>query len=297
MRRRGPRVCVSDFLRHHFRSSKVKTLHVSLSAEIKTKVRSLSRRLNWPAARFNRAVTRIRAKHLSVSWGDRLLTIDKAAAFADEPAFRQAFGAIAGSHRYDQYSGPDGIAWRLNTLCWAASAALRVGGAFVECGVFKGDMAWVVLQTIGPQKVPRYVLYDSFEGFSPQYSSTEDYPDDPGFMDYANAHYRAPALYETVRERFAEYPQVQVVKGFLPESLGVECPESIGFLHIDLNSPRAEVAVLERLFDRVVPGGVVVFDDYGWKAFGRQREAEDAFMQHRGYQILELPTGQGMVIK
>jgi O-methyltransferase len=55
--------------------------------------------------------------------------------------------------------------------------------------------------------------------------------------------------------------------------------------------------VLERLFDRVLTGGVVVFDDYGWKMFHKQKEAEDAFMRSRGYGILELPTGQGLVVK
>jgi hypothetical protein len=47
----------------------------------------------------------------------------------------------------------------------------------------------------------------------------------------------------------------------------------------------------------VSPGGIVVFDDYGWKVFHRQKEAEDEFMRHMGYEILELPTGQGIVVK
>jgi hypothetical protein len=82
---------------------------------------------------------------------------------------------------------------------------------------------------------------------------------------------------------------VKVIKGFLPER--------IGFLHVDLNSPKAEVAMLERLFDRVIPSGVVVFDDYGWKLFDQQKIAEDQFMRARGYEVLELPTGQGLVVK
>ncbi len=249
------------------------------------------------ARRFNEAVEEAQKLHLSASWGDRLLTFDKAAAFLENPQFNDAFRSVIGSHQYDQYSGPDSIAWRLNTLCWAASCATRVGGAFVECGVFKGDMAWVVLQTLGPEKVKQYLLYDSFEGFSPQYSSAEDYPGNPGFLEFANRHYQVPGIFEYVAQRFASFTQVTVVKGFLPESIGSECPAAIGFLHIDLNSPRAEVAVLEKLFDRVVPGGIVVFDDYGWKLFGRQREAEDRFMESRGYRILELPTGQGLVVK
>ncbi len=232
-----------------------------------------------------------------MSWGDRLLTLDKTAGFLDNGLFRQAFETIKGSHQYDQYNGPDGILWRLNTLCWAAQCALRVGGDFVECGVFKGDMAWVVLHALGPAHVPSYYLYDSFAGFSNEYSAPEDYPLNPGFLDFANKHYREQGLYEYVRDRFVPFPNVKVIKGFLPEMLDVDCPERIGFLHVDLNSPRAEVAVLERLFDRVVPGGVVVFDDYGWKLFEKQKIAEDAFMRARGYEVLELPTGQGLVVK
>jgi hypothetical protein len=248
-------------------------------------------------ARFNEAVEGIRKHHLTLTWGDRLLTLDKTAGFLTRPAFHAAFESIKGSHQYDQYNGPDGILWRLNTLCWAAHSGLGVGGEFVECGVFKGDMAWVVLNTIGPAKVPRFYLYDSFEGFSETYSGPDDYPLNPGFLDFANKHYREQGLYEYVRDRFAPFPNVRVVKGFLPEALAAESPDRIGFLHVDLNSPRAEVAVLERLFDRVVPGGVIVFDDYGWKLFEKQKIVEDEFMRARGYEVLELPTGQGLVVK
>jgi O-methyltransferase len=235
--------------------------------------------------------------HRSVSWGDRLLTLDKSADFKKEPAFAKALHAIRGSHPYDQYNGPDSIAWRLNTLIWAARSALHTGGDFVECGTFKGDMAWVVLTVIGAEHIPRFWLFDSFDGFSPDYSSADDFPASPGFLDFANGFYRQTGLYEYVRDRFASFSNVTLVKGFLPEALDSAGPERIGFLHIDLNSPRAEISVLERLFQRVLPGGVVVFDDYGWEMFHRQKEAEDDFMRRRGHEILELPTGQGLVIR
>jgi len=245
----------------------------------------------------NDTVETLAHDHHSVSWGDRLLTLDKSADFKEEPAFAQAFRAIQGSHPYDQYDGPDSIAWRLNTLVWAGRSALRTGGDFVECGTFKGDMAWVVLQTIGSAHIPRFWLFDSFEGFSRDYSSPEDFAGSPGFLDFADGFYRQPGLYESVRDRFASFANVSLIKGFLPATLDAATPEQIGFLHIDLNSPRAEIAVLERLFDRVLPGGVIVFDDYGWKMFHKQKEAEDDFMRRRGYEILEMPTGQGLVVK
>ena len=41
----------------------------------------------------------------------------------------------------------------------------------------------------------------------------------------------------------------------------------------------------------------VVLDDFGWCGYWRQRVAHEAFAAERGTQILELPTGQGLLIK
>jgi hypothetical protein len=38
----------------------------------------------------------------------------------------------------------------------------------------------------------------------------------------------------------------------------------IAYLHIDMNQAPAEVAALDALFDRVVPSGIVILDDYEW---------------------------------
>ncbi|WP_158282359.1 TylF/MycF/NovP-related O-methyltransferase [Azospirillum sp. TSO5] len=238
--------------------------------------------------------------HQSVFWGDRLLTIDKSAGFLEEPRFAEALAAISGSHRYDQFSAPHGVAWRINTLVWAARAALRLPeGDLVECGVFKGDFAWCVARIcdISPSG-RRFFLYDSFAGLHPTLSNADDYPEAPWHLDFANAEYRIDGLYEQVAARFADMNNVVVRKGYLPEALDQgEVPEKIAFLHIDLNSPTAEVMCLEKLFPKVVPGGIVILDDYGWKLYHRQKEAEDAFFTSLGYQVLELPTGQGMVVK
>ena len=236
--------------------------------------------------------------HHSVFWGDRLLTLDKATGFFEEEAFSSGYQAIRGSHIYDSYDPPHTIAWRLHTLVWAARSAIAHKGDLVECGVFKGDMSWVVASILGDKIADRtFFLYDSFEGFSPELSSAADFPDDPGFLKMANKIYRDPTIYEAVVQKFANMPHVKIIRGFVPDSFKVAMPERIAYLHIDLNSPAAEIAVLEHLFDRVVSGGYIVFDDYGWKQFKKQRDAENCFVADRGYFILELPTGQGLVIK
>jgi hypothetical protein len=238
--------------------------------------------------------------HRSIFWGDRMLTIDKAAGFLNEPTFRAAFEQIHGSHQYDQYTSSTTIAWRLHTLVWAARTALSLPeGDFVECGVFKGDMAWMVGEVTGlAQSGRQFHLYDSFEGFDPSQTTDDDFPDLPGFLAFANKIYSAEGLWEGVRDRFQPLAHYHLHKGYLPGTLDRDgMPDRIAYLHIDLNVAPVEIACLDRLFDRVVPGGVVIFDDYGWKVFHRQKDAEDAYFAKRNYQILELPTGQGLLVK
>ena len=235
--------------------------------------------------------------HRSVYWGDRLCSLDKAMAFWDEPRFRQLFEEFNGRHQYDQYSGPNGIAWRCATLAWAAKRALRLPGDFVECGVFKGDMSHFLVKLFDFGNIAKqFYLYDSFCGFDLSQTSAEDYPMNDNFLNFANAVYGDEQIYKTVRDKFAPYANVHITKGYLPDTLQEKSPEQIAYLHIDLNAPKPEIAVLEQLFPRMVSGGVIIFDDYGWVEFIQQRKAEDRFMKERGYEILELPTGQGLVI-
>ncbi len=92
-------------------------------------------------------------------------------------------------------------------------------------------------------------------------------------------------------------PEDPIIKGSVPDVLTKTAPEAVAFLHLDMNSPAPEIGALDILYDRISVGGIVVFDDYGWTLFGKQKLAADAFMSARGQNIMELPTGQGLVIK
>ncbi|MDH4331031.1 MAG: TylF/MycF family methyltransferase [Desulfobulbaceae bacterium] len=106
------------------------------------------------------------------------------------------------------------------------------------------------------------------------------------------------SLYDKVKKRFAFAKNVRLVKGYIPDSFALGCPEKIAFMHIDMNNAEAEKAALEHRWSRVMPGGMVILDDYGWVFYGKQKEAEDIlFSNNHNHLVLELPTGQGMVIK
>jgi hypothetical protein len=181
--------------------------------------------------------------------------------------------------------------WNLQTVAWAVHQAKTLPGDFVELGVFKGHTTLFVAEYLGVADWPqRWFLYDTFDGIP------EDQLD-PGWSENNTAAYRGTFSYEEVRERFAPFPNIQVIQGRVPEILAETCPDQISFLHMDLNNATAEVQALDALFERIVPGGVIVFDDYCWAVSHRQRAAEDAWMAERGLKILPLPTGQGLFVK
>jgi O-methyltransferase len=240
----------------------------------------------------------VRPHHQSFFWGDRLLTLDKTVGFRTEYQFAPILASLNTKTGENQYLSPDGISWRLHLLAWAVIRSLRISGAIVECGTFRGDMAWVISEVVEREGADKDIwLYDTFEGFPPEFMASEEYAEAPEARAYAHAVFSAPGIYEEVCERFAKKPYVKIIKGAVPESFVKGLPKSIAFLHVDMNSAAAESAALERLWDRLTVGASVIFDDYGWTLHRRQKDAADGFATSRGQIIAELPTGQGLLIK
>jgi hypothetical protein len=177
------------------------------------------------------------------------------------------------------------IVWRRYVLACAGFHAMHLGGDFVECGCYRGTGMKTVIDYLGGPAFPRrFWGYDLFEHAAD--------------MEHHAMAAHGPGLADQVRDRFAAYPQVQIVQGEIPRVFAGNSPDRIAFLHIDLNQATAEIAALDVLFERVVPAGMVILDDYEWAmAYRRQKLNEDPWFAARGYRVIPLPTGQGMVIK
>lgn len=83
----------------------------------------------------------------------------------------------------------------------------------------------------------------------------------------------------------------------MPDVLHEKSPDKVAFLHLDLSVAQAEIGALEVLSDKFVPGGFIVLDDFGHILGKEQNIAERAWMGSRDYDVLELSTCQGLVIK
>lgn len=214
---------------------------------------------------------------------DMLIALERNMGFLQDARFMAAVESE--QHNAQEAS----LLWRLHVLCWCAESALKLDGDFVECGVFRGFCTAVAAKYLDFASLPRtWRLYDTFSGIP---------ADELGPGAVNPAAFQDPALHASVVARFAAYPNIEVHRGRVPEVLAGSAPAKIAFLHLDMNSASAEVGALEVLYDRLVPGAYVLLDDYGWYPYRQQKVAEDAFFAARQVKVLELPTGQGLVIK
>lgn len=213
-----------------------------------------------------------------VYFGDNLLTWGRNNSLFEDDAFRDAWGSNI------QNDADQAIAWRRYILACAAFHCVQLEGDFAECGVYTGTGIKTVMDYLGGAAFPKtFWGYDTFD-----YNPVEGHHfagQEAGFFD-------------KVKARFAAYPQVRLIAGFIPDSFAQGMPEKLAYLHIDLNNAEGELAALEGLFDRVVSGGIVILDDYEWAGvYRKQKQAEDPWFEARGYRVFPLPTGQGLVLK
>lgn len=192
---------------------------------------------------------------------------------------------VAAWHTNAETDADRAIVWRRFILACAGFHCVQLEGDFVECGAYKGVGMKTVIDYLGGTEFPKtFWGYDLFE------------------HDATMAHHsmaeHGPELFAKVAAKFKDYGNVKLIKGKIPDVFENNSPQKIAYLHIDLNEAPAEIAALEHLFDRVVPSGMIILDDYEWAGVYRpQKLAEDPWFDARGYRVMPLPTGQGLVFK
>ncbi|HWQ52673.1 MAG TPA: TylF/MycF/NovP-related O-methyltransferase [Bryobacteraceae bacterium] len=215
--------------------------------------------------------------------------------FRRDPAFRAAYErGLKSSNGVDSDNE-----WRIHVALWTAANALRVPGDFVECGVNTGFVSSAIMQYLDWRAVEkRFYLVDTFSGpVLGQYSAEEMACGRVTIAEGAIAAGAYATDVERVRANFAEWPNAVVVKGAVPEVLPSLGGERVAYLHIDMNCAHPERAALEYFWERLSPGGFVLFDDYAYTGADCQADAIDAAARELGARVLALPTGQGLIVR
>lgn len=89
----------------------------------------------------------------------------------------------------------------------------------------------------------------------------------------------------------------EICAGDIFDTLGGVDVGALSFAHIDMNAVAPSKLALEFVYATMVPGGIIVFDDYGWPCLIEQRLMIDEFFASVPETVIALPTGQAFVIK
>lgn len=226
-----------------------------------------------------------------ITYAQDLLYTEHNADFMQDPRFAEAYRlGIETDHGQLVHHG--GIHWRVHVICWAAWHARHLDGDFVDCGVNTGMYARAVIHYVDFPKLDKtYYLLDTFSGMDARYSSPYEMQRNE-ILGYG----RRTGVYEQVQETFKGF-NVSIIRGPVPDTLPLVTSPRIAFLSVDMNSVIPEVAALEFFWERLVPGGMIVLDDYGYPGALEQKQAHDRFAASRGVQVLSLPTCQGLIVK
>ena len=216
--------------------------------------------------------------------GDGIMT-SHVTDFSSDKNFCRAYGR---GWKTGSWNGAD-PRWRVYTACWAAKHARSLAGDFVECGVNRGGMSLAVMDYIDFNSLDKdFLLLDTFSGI-------------PLHLKAMAAEFHRDSYarcYEEAVQTFREYPRARIIAGAIPETLNTLAVEKVCYLSIDMNCAEPEIAAFQFFWPKLVPGAIVLLDDYAYsEAYRRQKMAFDSLAEQMRFEILSLPTGQGLIVK
>jgi len=171
----------------------------------------------------------------------------------------------------------------------------NIEGVIIECGVYSGDFEYIwVNELIKNNAIRDIYLYDTFSGLVQpteydytckdnlsQMNKDEVYNYWKKQMIDENTNGWCYSALETVKCRLNStgYPEnnLHYIVGDVMETLKdkTKIPEKIAILRLDTDWYESSKYELEQMYDNVVTGGVIIFDDYYyWEG---QRKATDDF--------------------
>lgn len=129
----------------------------------------------------------------------------------------------------------------------------------VEIGAYRGGTSWFmckIINDLGLKNTSVHVC-DTFSGFC---------------QDDINVNidrYEAGSFSETsldrVRELLSPFSNAEIHFGRIQDTYN-QLPDKIGFIHLDVDLYKPTKFVLDNLYDRLIPNGVIIVDDYNTKS-------------------------------
>jgi O-methyltransferase len=167
--------------------------------------------------------------------------------------------------------------------------ALAAAGDVAEFGVWRGGTALLLHERLASRASDRTLhLFDTFAGLPEANPVRDNHHRKGDFADTSEA---------SVRALFEDAANVRIHPGFFEETVDAVEGRRFCFAHIDADLYSSVLFATEFLFPRLSSGGVIVYDDYGFRTCAGAKAAVDEYFAKTAVTPIYLPTGQCIVIK
>ncbi|HMQ21784.1 MAG TPA: TylF/MycF/NovP-related O-methyltransferase [Planctomycetota bacterium] len=213
----------------------------------------------------------------------RMLTIPRAAppnpihAWNDDPQFVSLFRSIATHTIVDHV--------RCFMLAQFCRQVNTLAGDVAEVGVYRGGTAKLLATLRTPGKDLH--LFDTFAGMP----TCDPARDKHSLGDFADTSETA------VRDFLGDAADVHMHKGVFPATGAAVTTRRFSLVHVDCDIYQSVLDCCRFFHPRMVQGGVLVFDDYGFVSCPGAKNAVDEYFATQLETPIYLPTGQAFVVK
>jgi O-methyltransferase len=172
-----------------------------------------------------------------------------------------------------------------------------LAGDFCELGCWRGLSAYQTATYVRRHHVgSHFCILDSFEGLS-EYKDE----DKTGRSYDFEAMRKALACPEDiVKANLGEFDFMSYHKGWIPTQFHEVIDRRFIWVHVDVDLYQPIRDSSEFFFPKLVPGGIMLFDDYGYAQFPGAKKAVDEFVSTlppTTFFFQPLVTGQAILVK
>jgi len=174
---------------------------------------------------------------------------------------------------------------RLYNLWNLAHMCVGLEGDFWECGVFRGGSARL-LSKVARTKGKELKLFDTFCGI----------PNADKELDlHNNGDFSVTSIKKV--SKLVDYDKTQYIEGIIPDTFNGFDDAQIALAHVDVDTYHSVKDCCEFIWPKIILGGVMVVDDYGFKSCPGARKALDDFCKERGLFFLYGMAGHAILFK
>lgn len=192
-----------------------------------------------------------------------------------------------------------------NLIQWLRYSA-DLPGSIAECGCWKGLSSYLICNFLSKWRNNfdgnDVHIFDSFKGLSePNEKDVIQVPITAGNKERIGMPFKHKgaysAEYESVLKVLKDFPNIELIKGWIPEVLLNQPKREYRLVHIDLDLYTPTKGATEYFLSRMVPGGIIICDDYGSLFWPGAKQAFDEVGEAHGLKVLSFSSGQGVLIK